>query len=143
MSDDETVRRLGANASVIDEFRANGGKVGGDYEGVPLVLLHSTGARTGAERVSPVMYLADGDRYAVFASNAGRDRNPGWYHNVVAHPDVTIEVGTESVAVHAEVTEESERRRLYDLQAERFPVLAAFERSTDRRIPVVVLVPQR
>ncbi|WCB95709.1 hypothetical protein DSM104299_04458 [Baekduia alba] len=89
------------NASIIEEFRANAGELGGDFEGAPVLLLHSRGARSGEPRVHPVMYLKDGERYLVFASKAGADTNPAWYHNLVAHPDTTIEVGAGEVAVHA------------------------------------------
>src|SRR3982750_642090 len=93
------------NDKVIAEFRANQGKVGGNFEGAPLLLLHSTGAKTGAERVNPMMYQAVGDDYAVFASKAGMPTNPDWYHNLIAHPDATIEVGTDTIAVTARVAE--------------------------------------
>ena len=140
---DETAQRLSWNDTVIAEFRANGGRVGGNFEGSPLLLLHSTGARTGEERVSPMMYLADGDRYIVFASNAGRDHHPAWYHNLVATADASIEVDEDTVAVRAQVADRAERDRLYAIQAERFPGFAEYEAGTDRVIPVVILTPRR
>ena len=88
----------GFNDQIIDEFRANEGRVGGNFEGAPLLLLHSTGAKSGAERISPMMYLPDGDRYVVFASKAGAPTNPDWYHNLKANPQAMIEVGTQTLA---------------------------------------------
>ncbi|HZJ26149.1 MAG TPA: nitroreductase/quinone reductase family protein, partial [Acidimicrobiia bacterium] len=93
------------NQAIIDEFRANHGRVGGQFEGAPLLLLHSTGAKSGQERINPVMYQAVGDDDAVFASKAGAPDNPAWYHNVVANPDASVEVGDDTVAVTARVTE--------------------------------------
>src|SRR5919112_1541793 len=87
------------NAKIIEEFRSNAGKVGGPFEGRPMLLLHSTGARTGAERVHPVVYQADGDRWVVFASKGGADTNPDWFHNLRANPDASIEVGTDTAPV--------------------------------------------
>lgn len=127
------------NEQVIAEFRGNHGKVGGPFEGAPLLLLHSTGAKTGAERISPLMYLPDGDRYVIFASKAGSDTNPAWYHNVKANPNTTIEVGDETVAVLAEEVTGEERDRLYRTQAELHPGFADYEKKTTRLIPVVTL----
>src|SRR6185437_7660187 len=101
------------NTKIIEEFRANDGKVGGGFEGAPLLLLHTTGAKTGQERVHPVMYLPAGDRYAVFASKAGAPDNPAWFHNLVAHPGVTVEMGSETFSARATVAERAERDRLY------------------------------
>jgi deazaflavin-dependent oxidoreductase (nitroreductase family) len=129
------------NQRVIDEFRANAGRVGGQFEGRDLLLLHHVGARSGADRINPLAYLRDGERYVVFASAGGRPRNPGWYHNLLAHPDVAIEVGSETVAVSAGVAAAGERERLYRLQAERLPQFAEYERLADRTIPVVILTP--
>lgn len=127
------------NAQVIEEFRANAGRVGGPFEDMPLLLLHHTGAKSGAARINPVAYLKDGDRYVIFASKAGADTHPAWYHNLKAHPEVTIEVGTKTLrAVAAEATGE-DRDRLYRTQAERSPQFGEYERKTDRTIPVVVL----
>jgi deazaflavin-dependent oxidoreductase (nitroreductase family) len=131
----------GFNEQVIEEFRANGGRVGGRFEGRDLLLLHHVGARSGAAYVNPLAYLRDGERYVVFASAAGRPRNPGWYHNLLAHPAVAIEVGPDTLAVGASVAEPAERDRLYREQAERVPQFAEYERMTDRTIPAVILTP--
>ncbi|WP_193613590.1 nitroreductase family deazaflavin-dependent oxidoreductase [Nocardioides lijunqiniae] len=129
------------NDQVIAEFRANHGQVGGPFEGAPLLLLHSTGARSGQERVSPMMYLPEGERYVVFASKAGADDHPDWYHNLKAHPDARIEVGDDEVAVRAVEVTGVERDRLYAQQAELFPGFKEYEAKTSRVIPVVALVP--
>jgi deazaflavin-dependent oxidoreductase (nitroreductase family) len=130
------------NARIIDEFRANGGKVGGDFEGAPLLLLHSTGAKSGQERISPVMYQAVGDGYAVFGSKCGAPTNPAWVPNLVANPDTTIEVGADTVAVTARVAGGDERDRIWSQQKESFPQFAEYEAKTDRQIPVIVLTPK-
>ena len=101
------------NKQVIDEFRANGGKVGGQFEGAPLLLLHTTGAKSGQARVNPVMYQADGDNHVVFASKAGAPTNPDWYHNLLANPRASIEVGDQTVNVVAKVAEGDDRERLW------------------------------
>src|SRR3954465_10619992 len=101
------------NDQVISEFRANGGKVGGSFEGAPLLLLHSTGARSGAERVHPMMYQAVGDGFAVFASKAGADSNPDWYHNLRAHPRARIGAGTDPLDVTARVLDDEEREPIW------------------------------
>ncbi|MFG1806807.1 nitroreductase family deazaflavin-dependent oxidoreductase [Streptomyces sp. NPDC049040] len=129
------------NAQIVAEFRANHGKVGGNFEGAPLLLLHSIGARTGRKFVKPMMYLRDGDRYLVFASKGGAPENPAWYHNLVANPDVEIEVGDETVAVRAEVLTGEERDRKYAEQAALYPGFADYQSKTTRVIPVVALVP--
>jgi deazaflavin-dependent oxidoreductase (nitroreductase family) len=131
----------GYNDQIIDEFRANEGRVGGNFEGAPLLLLHSTGAKSGAERVSPMMYLADGERYLVFATKAGAPTTPAWYHNLKANPRATIEVGTRTLQVEAVDLEGEERTRMYDKQAERYPGFAIYQENTDRVIPVVALTP--
>jgi deazaflavin-dependent oxidoreductase (nitroreductase family) len=130
------------NEQVIAEFRANHGKVGGNFEGAPLLLLHSTGAKSGEERVSPMMYLPDGERYLVFASKAGAPTNPAWYHNLIAHPDATIEVGADTVDVRAEELPRAERDAKYAEQAALYPGFADYEATTDRVIPVLALVPR-
>jgi deazaflavin-dependent oxidoreductase (nitroreductase family) len=129
------------NRRNIEEFRANHGRLGGQFEGAPVLLLHSKGARSGQERISPMMYLPDGDRYLVFASAAGRDRNPAWYHNLVAHPDARIEVGDTDIAVNAVELHGAERDAKYAVQAERYPGFAEYQRMTTRTIPVLALVP--
>jgi deazaflavin-dependent oxidoreductase (nitroreductase family) len=127
------------NTKVIREFRENGGKVGGPFEGAPMLLLTSTGAKSGQQRVSPMMYLADGDRYIVFASKAGAPTNPDWYHNLVAHPGATAEVGTERFGVQATVVTGAERDDLYARQASLYPGFAEYQAKTTRTIPVVAL----
>jgi deazaflavin-dependent oxidoreductase (nitroreductase family) len=126
------------NRRVVDEFRGNGGKVA-QFEGRPLLLLHHTGAKTGTERVNPLVYLPVGDDFAVFGSKAGADTNPAWYHNLRAHPDTTIEVGTETLPVHARVAESAERERIWEEQKRENPNFAEYEQKTTRPIPVVVL----
>ena len=130
------------NRRNIEEFRANHGRLGGQFEGAPVLLLHSTGARSGQPRINPMMYMADGDRYLVFASAAGADRNPAWYWNLVAHPDAGIDVGDGHIDVHAVELTGSERDAKYALQAERYPGFADYQRKTSRVIPVVALVPK-
>jgi deazaflavin-dependent oxidoreductase (nitroreductase family) len=127
------------NAKTIEEFRANGGKVGGNFEGAPLLLLHTTGARTGQERVNPVMYQQVGDDLAVFASKAGAPTNPDWFHNLRANPEARVEVGTETRNVRARVADGDERTRIWETQKERYPGFADYEAGTDREIPVVIL----
>ena len=130
------------NANVIEEFRANGGRVGGMFEGMPLLLLHHTGARSGEERVNPVAYARDDGRYVLIASKGGAPTNPAWYHNLLTHPEITIEVGTDTIDVSASEATGDERERLFRAQAARFPQFAEYERNTDRVIPVIVLTPR-
>jgi len=127
------------NAQTIAEFRRNHGKVGGSFEGAPLLLLHTLGRRSGKPRVNPTMYLKDGERYLVFASKGGADTNPDWYHNLMAHPDVKIEVGDETIEVHAEEIKGREHDILYKRQATLYPRFADYQRATKRIIPVVAL----
>jgi deazaflavin-dependent oxidoreductase (nitroreductase family) len=129
------------NAQIIEEFRANGGNVGGSFAGAPLLLLHSTGAKSGKARVNPMMYLADGDTFAVFASKAGAPTNPDWYHNLVANPRASVEIGDRTVNVVAHVAEGETRERLWSRQKELYPGFADYEAKTTRQIPVVVLEP--
>jgi len=130
------------NANVIAEFRGNHGKVGGQFEGAPLLLLHHKGAKTGKQRVNPVMYLKDGKRFLVFASKGGDDHNPGWYHNLGAHPDIEIELGDETIKVRAQEVKGAERDRLYARQASLYPQFADYQRKTKRVIPVIALSPR-
>lgn len=131
------------NAKVIEEFRANDGVVGGPFEGMPVVLVHHTGARTGTQRVNPLVYLKDRDRYVVFASKAGAPENPAWYHNLLAHPQTEIEVGSQRLAVTAAEATGEERDRLFEEQKRAQPQFADYEQKTGGRvIPVVVLTPQ-
>jgi len=130
------------NGKIIAEFRANGGKVGGPFAGSDILLLHHTGARTGAQRVSPLAFLRVGESFAVFASKAGAQSNPAWFHNLLAHPRATVEVGTETIAVTARVAQPTERDTIYDRQKERNPAFAQYEtRAMPRKIPVVMLDP--
>ena len=132
----------GWNMPIIAEFRRNHGKVGGSWEGAPLLLLNHTGARTGIARVNPVMYLKDGNRYLVFASKGGADTNPDWYHNLRAHPHIKIEVEDEILAVHVEEIKGPERDRFYALQSSRYPRFADYQKKTKRIIPVFALTPE-
>ena len=128
------------NTAIIEEFRANGGQAGGHFEGKPLLLLHHTGARTGTRRVSPLMYQAVDDLYAVFASKGGADTNPDWFHNLVAHPATEVEIGSETVAVRARIAEGDERERIWSQQKTDWPFFAEYEQKTARtHIPVIVL----
>ncbi len=126
------------NRGVIEEFRAGGGRVA-QFEGRPLLLLHHKGAKSGAGRVNPLVYLPLGDDFAVFGSKAGADTNPAWYHNLRAHPDTTIEVGTETIPVRARVAEGDERTRIWEEQKRVNTNFADYEKLTTRPIPVVVL----
>src|SRR5436190_8857939 len=127
------------NDAVVDEFRHNRGQVTGMFAGAPLVLLSTTGAKSGKRRTTPVVYTRDGDRIVVIASKGGAPSHPDWYHNLVANPDVTVEVGTERFEAHARVAEDEERDRLYVAQAAIMPGFADYQRKTSRQIPVVVL----
>jgi deazaflavin-dependent oxidoreductase (nitroreductase family) len=129
------------NAQIIEEFHANDGRVGGMFEGMPLLLLHHTGAKSGKSRINPLAYQADDGRYVIFASKAGAPTNPDWYHNLKAQPNVKIEVGTDTIdAVASEATGE-ERERLFRTQVERVPQFADYEKKAERVIPVIVLTP--
>lgn len=127
------------NQAVIAEFRANNGKVGGQFEGAPLLLLTTTGAKTGRRLTSPVMYNTDGDRLLIFASKAGAPANPAWYHNLVANPRVTLEVGAETFDATATVLHGEERDRLFARQAAQYPGFAEYQANTTRTIPVIAL----
>jgi deazaflavin-dependent oxidoreductase (nitroreductase family) len=140
-SDRDTASAQAFNASVIDEFRANAGLVGGAFAGTPLLLLHHVGAKSGASRVTPVGYLWHDGRYVIFASNGGAATSPAWYRNLKAHPDTRIEVGATAIEVVADEAVGSERERLFALGAVRFPQLADYARKTSRVIPVIALTP--
>jgi len=127
------------NQKVIEEFRANGGKVGGSFEGRPMMLLTTTGAKSSQQRVSPLVYTNDGDSIVVIASKGGAPTNPDWYHNLVANSVVTVEVGEDQYKANARVASGDERERLYAAQAEIMPFFAVYQRNTTREIPVVVL----
>jgi deazaflavin-dependent oxidoreductase (nitroreductase family) len=130
------------NRKVIDEFRANEGKVGGPFEGAPVLLLTSTGAKSGEQRTTPVVYQPDGDRMVIFASKAGAPENPAWFHNLRANPTATVEVGSDTVEVEAIVTDGDERERLFSKQKQLMPQFADYEQKTTREIPVVALQPK-
>ncbi len=129
------------NKKIIDEFRANDGKVGGWFEGKTLLLLHTKGAKSGQERINPTAYVRDGDRLVVIASKGGAPTNPDWYYNVITNPLVTVEAGTEKFQAHAAVAEEPERSRLYNKMVEMMPGFDEYRRKTTRVIPVIVLTP--
>ena len=129
------------NTAIIEEFRAKHGKVGGQFEGAPLLLLHTRGAKSGEERISPMMYRKDGTRYLVFASKAGAPTNPAWYYNLLVNPEASIEVGDETIEVTAVALEGEERTVKYAEQAAEYPGFADYQRKTSRVIPVVALTP--
>ena len=130
------------NAKIIAEFRAGRGRVGGVWEGTLLLLLHHTGATSGATRVNPVAYLPDGPRYLIWAANGGAPSHPGWYHNLKAHPRTRIEIGGEAVDVVAEEATGKERERLWAAATERYPRLIDVAQKADGRvIPLTVLTP--
>jgi deazaflavin-dependent oxidoreductase (nitroreductase family) len=130
------------NAKIIEEFHANEGRVGGMFEGMPLLLLHHTGAKSGTRRINPLAYQSDQGRYVIFASKAGAPTNPDWYHNLKANPSVAIEVGTDKIDVLAGEATGAERDRLFSTQAERVPQFAEYEKQAGGRvIPVIVLTP--
>ncbi|MDQ1375375.1 MAG: hypothetical protein QOJ09_2713 [Actinomycetota bacterium] len=127
------------NAKIIEEFRANHGKVGGPFEGAPMLLLHHKGAKSSTERVNPLVYLPKDGAYVVFASKGGAPTNPDWYHNLLAHPKTTVDVGDDTHDVVARVAEGKEREELWEgIKAER-PGFAEYEQKTSRVIPVIVL----
>jgi deazaflavin-dependent oxidoreductase (nitroreductase family) len=127
------------NQAIIEEFHANGGKVGGRFEGRTLLLLHTIGAKSHEPRINPVAYITDGDRYVVIASKGGAPNNPDWYYNILANPLLTVEVGTEKFQVKATVAEEPERTRLYNKMVEIMPGFGEYREKTSRVIPVIVL----
>jgi deazaflavin-dependent oxidoreductase (nitroreductase family) len=129
------------NTKIIDEFRANGGQLGGNFAGAPVLLLHTKGAKTGREYVNPMMYrLVDGG-YAVFASKGGAPTNPDWYRNLVANPDVQAEIGDQTLALRARVPDDAEREPIWTAHKQAYPGFAEYERQTTRQIPVVILEP--
>ena len=130
------------NRKIIEEFRANEGKVGGQFANTPLLLLHTTGAKSGLPRINPVAYLNDGERYVIIASKGGAPTNPDWYYNVAANPEVDVEVGTEQFSARAAIAEEPERTQLFEKMAAKNPGFAEYQRKTKRIIPVIVLTPE-
>lgn len=129
------------NKKIIAEFRANDGRVGGNFEGKTLLLLHTTGAKSGQERINPLACIKDGDRLAVIASKGGADTHPDWYYNVIANPQVTVEFGTEKFQAQTTIAKEPERTRLYAKMVEVMPGFGDYRRKTTRVIPVIVLTP--
>ena len=127
------------NKKTIDEFRANGGRVGGRFEGRTLLLLHTTGTKSKQERINPVAYVRDGDQFVVIASKGGAPTNPDWFYNILANPELTVEVGTETFRVHATVAKEPERTHLYSKMVEMMPGFDDYRKKTTRKIPVIVL----
>ncbi len=127
------------NLRIIEEFRANGGKVGGQFEGAPLAVFTMTGAKSGQPREIPLVYTTDGDQIVIIASKGGADTNPAWYFNLVANPEATIELGADKFQARATKAEGAERKRLYDAQAAMMPTFAEYEQKTAREIPVFTL----
>lgn len=130
------------NQGIISEFRANQGIVSGPFEGAPMILVNHRGARTGTDYTAPLVYTRDGDNYIVIASKGGAPEDPQWFRNLLANPDVTVEVGTETIPVRARVAEGDERARLFRAQADLMPNFNDYAKATSREIPVVVLEPR-
>ena len=129
------------NSKIIEEFRVNEGRVGGPFDGAPLLLLHTVGAKTGKQRVNPMMYQQVAGGYAVFASKGGAPTNPDWYHNVLAQPRVNAEIGTRTVELLARVAAGEEREKIWAAQKTAYPGFADYEQKTTRQIPVIILEP--
>ena len=127
------------NQKVIEEFRANAGKVGGQFAGAPMVLLTTKGAKSGKTYVNPLVYTRDGNKYVIIASFAGGPKNPAWYHNIVANPTVTLEIGAEKFQARASIASGAERERLFNQQAAQMAVFNEYRKKTARQIPVIVL----
>lgn len=127
------------NTQVIAEFRANEGKVGGPFAGAPMILITTTGAKSGQPRVAPLVYTTDGDRYVVIASKGGAPTNPDWYYNIAANPEITVEIGGETFPARAEIAAEPERTRLFDAQAALMPGFREYQNNTTRVIPVITI----
>jgi deazaflavin-dependent oxidoreductase (nitroreductase family) len=130
------------NTQMIEEFRANHGQLGGPFAGGTMLLLHHKGAKTGTERVNPLAYQPLDDGYAIFASKAGAPTNPDWYYNLKANPDTTVEIGDDTISVHARVAEGDERDKIWTKQVERAPGFGEYEAKSGRTIPVVILEPR-
>ena len=129
------------NKKIIEEFRANDGKVGGRFQGKTLLLLHSKGAKSGEERINPTAYVKDNGNLVVIPSKGGASTNPDWYYNLVANPLVTVEVGTDEFQARAQIAEEPERTRLYNKMVDMMPGFDDYRKNTTRQIPVLVLTP--
>jgi deazaflavin-dependent oxidoreductase (nitroreductase family) len=136
-----TINLNDRNAGIINEFRNNQGKIGGRFENTPILLLHTIGAKSGQERINPLACHMDGDRYVIIASKAGAPTNPDWYYNLLAHPEVTIEIGTQTLKVKASVVEGEERERIYNERVSRNPGFGEYREKTTRVIPVILLTP--
>ena len=135
----EVEERAARNVPVIEEYRKTSGQLSGQMAGSKVVLVHHTGAKSGVERVNPLAYREVGDDIAIFASNAGRTANPDWYYNLVAHPETTIELGPETIAVRARVASGDERSAIWEQQKTDAPMFAEYEKTAPREIPVVIL----
>ena len=131
------------NQRVIEEFRSSGGKVSGAFAGAPMILVTHRGAKSGKTYTTPLVYSKDGERYVIIASKAGAPTNPAWYHNLIAHPEVTVEVGHEKFTVTVVEAKGAERDRLFDAQASLMPQFNEYRQRTERRIPVLTLEPRR
>ncbi len=131
------------NMAIIQEFRANAGKVGGRFAGKSLLLLHTIGAKSGQPRINPVACIRDGDRLVIIASKGGAPTNPDWYYNILANPLVSVETGTEQFQARASIAVEPERTRLYNQMVEMMPGFAEYQRKTTRVIPAVILTPAK
>src|SRR5215203_24814 len=127
------------NRKLIEEYRENGGKVSGMFAGAPLLLLTTTGARSGQRRVAPLAYTTDNDRLVVIASKGGAPTHPDWFYNVRSNPDVKVELGAETFPARATILQGAERQRLFDQMAAQMPNFAEYQRNTTRQIPVIVL----
>ncbi|GGK36691.1 nitroreductase family deazaflavin-dependent oxidoreductase [Nocardia camponoti] len=128
------------NDQVIAEFRANGGKVGGPFEGNEhMIVITTTGAKTGRAITNPLVYLPDGDRIVLIASNGGADKHPAWYYNLIANPEVVVELPTGTFSSKAVLVDEPERTRLYDRMVEQLPGFAEYRDKTSRVIPVFAI----
>jgi deazaflavin-dependent oxidoreductase (nitroreductase family) len=127
------------NTGIIKDFRANGGKVGGQFAGAPLLILTTKGAKSGVSRENPLAYLEDKGRYVIIASYAGAPTNPPWYYNLVANPTVTVEVGKEKFTARAEIVSEPDRTKLYQKMASIMPAFSEYQKKTTRKIPVIAL----
>ena|SRR5260221_10516080 len=127
------------SSKIIEEFRANNGKVGGMFAGMNLLLMTTKGAKSGKESVIPVAYTKDGENFVVVASKGGAPTNPGWYYNLIAYPEITIEVGSEKFQVRAVTTADEERERLFNQHAATYPAFNDYKTKTTREIPVFIL----
>ena len=127
------------NQQVIEEFRSSGGKVGGAFAGAPMILVTHRGAKSGKTYTTPLVYSKDGERYVIVASKAGAPTNPAWYHNLLAHPEVTVEVGQETFKARVVEAQGTERDRLFHAQASLMPQFNEYQRNTSRKIPVLAL----